>query len=304
VSLVCPSCSAPNARQFGVRDGYNARLCEECSHIFVAETPSEAVLAALYASYGYDEGSLDGLPAFIFDILGELVATFEPYRKTGRWLDVGFGAGSLLRVARTRDWETFGVEASLGAVESGRRHALGELILGNFATVPLESHSFDVVTMSELVEHLPDPRPFLQRASEVLRPGGVLYLTTPHGRGLSGRILGPTWSVMKPPEHLHLYSTRSLALCLRRAGFDDISIYTQGLLPHELVAHVRGRLASRATAASPEGFTAGERNAGGYRVNARLTGTRLGRFAKQLVNRGLRMASLGDSLRAYARTPG
>jgi SAM-dependent methyltransferase len=286
-----------------VRGEYSSRLCGECGHIFVAETPSEATLARLYATYGYDDQTLDGLPPFIFDILRELLDTFEPYRQKGRLLDVGFGAGSLLRVARDRQWNTFGVETSQAAVESGRKHLLGDLVHGNFVTAPLENRSFDVVTMSELVEHLPDPDPFLRRACEVLRPGGVLYMTTPHGRGLSGRVLGPAWSVLSPPEHLHLYSKRSLELRLQRAGFDEISVFTQGVLPHELIAHARTRLSPRATVSASEGFAA-ERNAGAYRMNASLTGSRLGRLAKRVVNRGLRMASLGDSLRVYAIAAG
>lgn len=266
------------------------------------ETPSSDVLAELYSAYGYTDDSLPSLPPFIFNVLEELVATFEPFRGTGRLLDVGFGAGSLLATAKRHGWKTFGVEASESAVTSGRVNEIGELTHGDFSTAPFPAESFDVVSMQELVEHLPDPDPFLRRAREVLRPGGLLYLATPHGRGVSGRLLGPTWSVLKPPEHLQLYSARSIKARLERAGFERIDVFTQGLLPHEIVARARSRLAPPrdVVAREPiEAFTE-KRNAGAYRVNAALTGSQVGRLAKAAVNRALRLTALGDSLRVYA----
>jgi 2-polyprenyl-3-methyl-5-hydroxy-6-metoxy-1,4-benzoquinol methylase len=203
------------------------------------------VLEILYARYGYSEHSLAELPAFLLRLVDELVITLEPYRQNGRLLDVGFGAGALLRSARDRGWQTSGIERSPPAITAAEGHRLGELILGDFPTAPLASAPFDVVTMIEIIEHLAHPDPFLRRAREVLRPGGVLCLTTPHGRGLNGRLRGPAWSMFAPPEHLELYSIASITHRLRRAGFEHIHVSTRSFFPNEILSRLANGVLGR-----------------------------------------------------------
>jgi 2-polyprenyl-3-methyl-5-hydroxy-6-metoxy-1,4-benzoquinol methylase len=60
--------------------------------------------------------------------------------------------------------------------------------------------------MVEVLEHAREPRTLIRAARQLLRPGGSFYVTTPHARGLSERLLGMKWSVVSPPEHLQLFS--------------------------------------------------------------------------------------------------
>lgn len=293
--------------------GYQARLCTKCAHTFIEDMPSAETLAAVYATYGYDEDDLDSVPPFIFEILSHVVGTFEPYRfGCARLLDVGFGAGALLRVARDHGWKTHGIEASSAAVEQGKRHRLGDVVHGDFLEVAWPAAHFDVIVMTELVEHLVAPERFLEQAARLLRPGGMLYMTTPHGRGVSGRVLGSSWSVLRPPEHLHLYSIASMHEVLRRTGFGRACVYTQGILPHEIATHFRNKLARRnrpsdaptADGPQPESDTAST-NPGrvekSSRLNESVTQSRAGRVAKRVANSLLRTSRLGDSLRVYAQ---
>ena len=75
---------------------------------------------------------------------------------------------------------------------------------------------FDVVIASEVLEHVLDPHAMLVEILRVLRPGGLLWATTPHGRGISARLLGLEWSNVCPPEHLQLFSVAGI--CRRQAG--------------------------------------------------------------------------------------
>jgi SAM-dependent methyltransferase len=253
-------------------------------------------------TYGYDRLDDEPPPAFLDSILGDVIASFEPYRKTQRLLDVGYGAGGFLRVAKARGWTTHGVEVSGAAVEVGKKHGLGELHHGDFRTVSLEDSSFDVIIMAELIEHLPDPMSFLRRARTLLRPGGLLYMTTPHGRGLSGRVLGTSWSVLCPPEHLQLFSIASARRCVEEAGFGRSRVYTQGLLPHEIVAMLRKKLRATVRAEPVDNVRpdSGARVAGTYRLNEALTNKAVGRLFKKGANVVLGAGRLGDSLRIEA----
>jgi 2-polyprenyl-3-methyl-5-hydroxy-6-metoxy-1,4-benzoquinol methylase len=296
---LCPVCGArPRALDVGTYCD-NALCCRRCGHTFVATLPTAAELARIYDRYGYDRLDEEPPPAFLDLILVDLMRSFEPYRQTQRFLDVGFGAGGLLRVAKSQGWKTYGVETSPWAVEVGNRRALGELVRGDFLVAPLPAASFDVVVMTELIEHLLDPLPFLRRAAELLRPGGLLYVTTPHGRGVSGRVLGASWSILRPPEHLQLFSIRSARRSVKEAGFREARVYTQGLLPHELVGALRRRLVDRGDAVRPAP-AAPDRVAKGYQLNETLTRSVGGRAFKRMANVALGATRLGDSLRIEA----
>ena len=313
----CIVCGA--AELSGISGAYceRALLCAACGHVFVAELPSAEELEEVYGSYGYDSEGAEG-PSFLEGILDETVATFAPHRAANRLLDVGFGAGGFLRAARRAGWDTSGIEVSKAAVERARTQDLGNIFHADFTTAELDDGTFDVIVMSEILEHLNSPESFLARAARLLRPGGLLYATTPHGRGVSGRLLGASWSVLRPPEHLQLFSVASMRVHLTNAGFPQADVYTQSVLPHELVG--AGRKAARelltalrrtsrseTSSVAVPGGSAGPPSPSGtdrvgrsYALNARLRGSLAGRLAKRGVNRAIRLSGLGDSLRVRA----
>lgn len=277
----CPICGAPG-RHVGTKHGYVITRCTSCAHSFVADQPSTEELRQ---HYEYERG-LQNVPDFVFPILRSVLRRFEPYRTTGRLLDVGFGAGALLRVASEAGWDAHGIEIAHAAVEAAREARIGaKLVEGDFLVYPYEPRSFDVIVFDGIVANLPEPLAFFTRAHEVLRPGGLLYVTTPHGRGLTARVLGTSWSALAPPEHLHLFSARSIALAARGAGFTAARTYTRGLNPLELIKVFRG------SATPPRGLA----------VNAALVRTGSGRVLKHVANAVLRSTNLGDQLYLEAR---
>ncbi len=293
----CPICGG-GARSLGDRNGFPVARCLACQHLFVVGKVAADVLDAVYRRYSYDRNDLEHVPGFVFERLHEVIAPFARARRTNRLLDVGFGAGAMLKVAREQGWEPFGIEMSALAVAQAKENGFPDVREGNFVDAPYEDGFFDVVVMTELVEHLPDPRPFLRRAARLLAPGGLLYLTTPHGEGVSGRLLGIGWSVVSPPEHLHLFSRRSLRLALGSEGFHDVTILAEGVNPYELVARARALLG--------RGAGDGEFNRveTSYRLNERMMKSSIGASLKRIANQVLSTAHLGDHLKIYARRPG
>jgi SAM-dependent methyltransferase len=148
---------------------------------------------------------------------------------------------------------------------------------------------FDVVSMIELIEHVADPRDLLETAVELLRPGGVVYLTTPNAASLNCRLLGPTWSVLCPPDHLTLWTSGGLRSALKRAGLQASRIDAEGLNPAEILARFR-----RSGRAAP----AFDRNRAAQALNARLMSRSYLRLLKRSANHVLRLLVLGDTLKA------
>jgi SAM-dependent methyltransferase len=87
-------------------------------------------------------------------------------------------------------------------------------------TAALPRHSYDVVTLWEVIEHLPDPGRVLRTIGDVLVPNGHIVLSTPDAGSLFARLAGRRWlGWRKVPEHLSFFDLPSLRRLLGRSGF-------------------------------------------------------------------------------------
>lgn len=288
----CPVCaSAGRRRRIGEKAGYEFWRCGTCDCRYAGRVPSKAELDRFYEGYYADPDVK--LPAFVRRRLAEIVSGFDPYRKGGKLLDVGFGAGALLTAAGEAGWECWGTEMSPTVVEAGRKRGWS-VVFGDLCEAELPLAGFDVVCLVEVLEHLEDPLTYLRRARSLLRPGGLLYATTPNGSSLNGRVLGMDWTVYAPPEHLQLFTPPAMAVALRAAGFTRWTVRTEGLNPAELSQKVRGRAREEAPG----------RVETGYALNERLSGGAGPRLVKRLANTTLACLRAGDTLKIFATNAG
>lgn len=271
--------------------------CQKCGTIYTSSS-SGRPQAQDYDGY-YTSENLS-VPDFIHKRLDEIVAGFSGYRVYNRMLEVGFGAGSLLGAATRAGWSVEGVEVSESAVKHGEAQGF-KTFRGELSEAGYEAGSFDLVVATELLEHVQDPGAMIREIARILRPGGLFWGTTPNSRGLSPRLLGLEWSVICPPEHLHLLSENGVRNLLFEAGFRKVSIDTEGTNPFELVK-LRGR--KRKTGLLPSGdlppASGCDRVNASYRLNESLMKSGPRRTVKNLLNGLLRLSHLGDSLKIRA----
>jgi len=288
----CVACGSTNARPLGVKNELEVVTCAGCGSVYTPYSPWYSS-AFFYTGFYLSEEELSP-PAFINTRLEEITAEFSSYRDNNRLLDIGCGAGNLLQAARKNGWNAQGLDVSAGAVQHVR--SLGyEVFEGELQDAAFPSQHFDVVTAAELLEHLIDPRPLLQEVARILRPGGLFWTTTPHARGLSGRMLGLKWRCVWPPEHLQLFSIRGLTKLLRDAGFRQLRIQTTGGNPVEIF-HAMGA-AKSAPKTADQHF---DRVTTSYRLNEAMMQSRSRRVLKNTVNSFLNLSRLGDSLKVFA----
>jgi SAM-dependent methyltransferase len=288
----CVACGSNNARPLGVKNELNVVTCAECGSVYTPYSPWYSS-AFFYSGFYLNDDELSP-PEFVNTRLEEIAAEFLPYRKNNRLLDVGCGAGNLLAAARKNGWNGQGLDVSTSAVKHVRDLGF-EVYEGELQAAAYPSQHFDVVTAAELLEHLIDPQPLLQEVARILRPGGLFWITTPHARGLSGRMLGLKWRCIWPPEHLQLFSIRGLTKLLRDAGFSQLRIDTTGGNPIEIF-HAMGA-AKSAPKTVDQHF---DRVATSYRLNESMTKSRSRRVLKNTVNSFLNLSRLGDSLKVFA----
>jgi len=291
----CPACESVSANQMGDKRGFDWLRCLDCGTLYVSTLPTAASRMHYETGVYYNDENLD-VPGFVTSRLKEIVKSFARYRQTNRLLDVGCGAGTLLNVANQAGWNAEGVELSVPTVDILRNQGLtvfpGELAQAKFP----EAH-FDVVTAAELIEHVPDPSSLIAEVSRVLRPGGVFWATTPHSHGASGRVLKLKWSIVSPPEHLHLFSVRGMAALLARHGFQRVKVKTEGLTAGELMGAFRSRSQEGGSADVSNGH---QRVQSDYKLNETLLLNRRRRMIKNAANSVLRASRTGDFLKVWA----
>jgi len=295
---VCPACGQAGGRNRGSKNDFRVLSCEACGTLFTVQLPGISH-SQDYSDY-YTAENLT-VPAFIDKRLDEIVSTFEPYRKNNRLLDVGFGAGSFLKAAARNNWQPFGVEVSQPAVEHLRECGF-EVFCGELEKAVYADDHFDVVILSEVLEHVPDPMSLVEASVRVLRPGGLLWATTPHGRGISARLLGLEWSNVCPPDHLQLFSVAGTRGLLSSAGLKRFEIKTHGTNPFEILHSMRARM--KGTAPEKNGL-ANERESfnrveSSYQLNEFLSDSPPRRFLKGALNELLNVVGMGDSLKIRA----
>ena len=287
------ACGAGRGAERGEKNGFRVISCRGCGTLYTARVAGPGGAHDYDSYYGAENLSV---PDFINARLDEIVADFAPYRRSGRLLDVGFGAGALLEAARRAGWEAAGVEVSRTACEHVRARGF-EVFCGELAAAGYPDGHFDVVTASEVLEHVTDPRALLGDIARAVRPGGLLWMTTPHGRGVSSRALGVSWSVVSPPEHLQLFSTRSIRSLLAEAGFRKMRVATHGVNPSELLSALRRGGKTDAEGAGRGGC---QRVEDSYALNEAMSRSPARRALKSALNAALNAGRLGDSLKVWA----
>lgn len=141
-------------------------------------------------------------------------------------LDVGAYIGVFVRVANAAGWQATGVEPSQWAVQEAQRAGLS-VMEGTLDSAALDGRSFDVITLWDVIEHVADPGAELDRAYQLLNPGGVIAVHTMDIASLTARLMGPRWPWLMD-MHVHYFSRHSLNRFLEKSGFEIVWTGAQG----------------------------------------------------------------------------
>jgi 2-polyprenyl-3-methyl-5-hydroxy-6-metoxy-1,4-benzoquinol methylase len=143
-------------------------------------------------------------------------------RSPGRLLDVGAAAGFFMDEARSAGWSVEGIDISPEMSQQGREQLGLEIVTGLFQHAAYSPASFDAVTMWDYIEHSIDPASDLSKAAEVLRPGGILMLSTGDAKSLVAHISGRRWHLLVPRYHNFFFTCETLKRYLEARGFQLI----------------------------------------------------------------------------------
>ena len=226
----CGLCASAE-RELLFRDGpFSVVTCKRCGLVYVTPRLTNAALLEQVYDEGYwssssakDRGYTDyraDQALYLKTYRRRLSVIRRHFERPGRVLDVGCAAGYFLRVMQEEGWQVTGLEPS----EAIRPHAI-ELIgaenvrAGLLGELDLTAASFDLVTMWDVLEHIPDPVSAAREVRRLLAPGGKFLIETQNVKSLAARVLGRRWQHYKHAEHIYHFDRRTIATVLDRAGF-------------------------------------------------------------------------------------
>jgi len=145
-------------------------------------------------------------------------------------LDVGFGNGFFLALARQRGWAVEGIDTSSKNVEMAKKKFSLDLRRGDFEREIPDRPAYDAVAFWDVIEHIPDPKPVLQKVKRVLKPGGRALIAVPNDRNLLMIISSLLYKISAGAfrlgvnklyflEHVSYYSPKTLNALFENNGF-------------------------------------------------------------------------------------
>lgn len=238
--------------------------CVQCSSAYLDPRPSLASIEMAYGTYythvtgtsREDETQLD-----LFRLIRRMLSNDyvnarygtarQPSNHLGRWfarllpaqrqvldvdfrflpkpaegqhlLDIGCGNGKFLVLAREAGWQVTGIEPDPKAAEAAGRQGV-RVHQGTIDLLDGQAAVFDAVTLSHVIEHVHEPKQFMNAVSRLLKPGGLVYIDTPNILSHGARAFGPNWRGIETPRHLVLFNASSLMKLLSSTGFSDIEL--------------------------------------------------------------------------------
>ncbi len=212
----CPICGGTSLNPLWRVHGYSIVRCAGCALAFVQNILTREELASHYVQGGdpvYSEVNRECLGYYYTKLRGLIEAR---YARPGRLLDVGCSGGWFLDAMQ--GWECHGCDIAPPEAGPGQRHG-DRFFEGDFDAYPGRDGFFDVITMQDVFDHMPQPLAALAKCHRMLKSGGLLVVKVHNISCLYAKLSGPRFYAVIPPTHLFYYDRNTLSSALSRSGF-------------------------------------------------------------------------------------
>jgi protein O-GlcNAc transferase len=201
--------------------------CESCHHVFTNGYFSEEAMAFMMekTQTGQDVKA-DENERLIMSLIVEKLMIDRKCLPVGQWLDVGFGSGALMMTAREFGFDVTGLDLRLKNFEDmkSRWYNAYNMTIERYAEIAAW-RKFDVISMLDVLEHMPFPHTALEAASKLLNEGGKIIISCPNidtevWRELDRTMTNPYWVEL---EHYHNFDSKTLESLLMAHNFEPVS---------------------------------------------------------------------------------
>lgn len=249
----CPACesSARDAQPYVKVWSATYLRCSSCGHAFCDITPSAEALSQYYSqniignTYYTNKAQIENRIEQIYT--PKLLWIIEAYKKSfGRLpksiLDLGAGSGHFLECAKRNGVDVAGLEIDDTYRKWAKENFGLELYKDRASLVKSGNKKFDIVTSFNVIEHIPQPKTFIDLYDEFSHSESLIVVETPKFNSVTSalqRVYPETVrGHLMPFIHVHMFSDNSLATLLKRKGFTPRHAWYFGQDVSEIFYHL------------------------------------------------------------------
>lgn len=206
------------------KNGYDLWHCEKCKLNFIYPQPTGKELEKIYSLAGGYSHSSKGFDKEKVSIKNPKIEFLLKNNKK-KVLDVGCASGSFVYSAKIAGLLPIGIDLDANSIKFGQKEGL-DLRHGKINDMHFKAGSFDAINLGDIMEHVKDPKSFLEECFRILKEKGVIIISTPNTNSLFPRItkwiykkFKIMWSHTTPPYHLFDFSDENLTKFLEDSNF-------------------------------------------------------------------------------------
>jgi 2-polyprenyl-3-methyl-5-hydroxy-6-metoxy-1,4-benzoquinol methylase len=220
--MICPICNSEVFTQWGQVDAYKIMTCDSCGLGITSPFPTTSELSATNTDVYKLEERVHAYmtrKSYFEKRYREFLVNIKTFVPQGRLLDVGCNLGLFLKVAQSEGFEVTGVELNRECAEYGRTQFSITIHSSYLEELHFPDDSFDVITLFDVLEHVPDIHGLLCEVRRILRNNGLLVLQTPNLGSLMADLTKSGWNWLTPPDHLYHFTPQTILRLLHDTGF-------------------------------------------------------------------------------------
>lgn len=230
--ISCNFCGSSSSTLYDQIQEWKIVKCNNCGFHYTNPRPTLESLPYYYSEeYFKDERhrakfyNEDGsLKADVANYTNRIMDAESHVNKRGSILEVGAARGGYLHVMKQRGWEVAGVEISQDACNQAKLMYGLDLFCGVMVQYQAQQ-KYDVVSMYQTLEHVPDPKEVIQKSYELLKPGGNIVIEVPNRNCFEMKYSAERRRLSYDlPRHLNHFTPDFLAKELEKANFEVIDI--------------------------------------------------------------------------------
>jgi SAM-dependent methyltransferase len=239
LTINCPACNSKDPIHQFEKSGFSFSQCVNCATLFCNPRPPLSQFIPFYqdspsTSFWVNEffsQVAEQRREKMFKPRAEFINTLLEGKSNLLIGDIGAGFGIFLEEFRkiNPNNKLVAIEPSveMAKICSSKGFSVIEDLIEN---IDESIYQFDVLISFELFEHLFNPKEFALKIKKLLKPGGILILTTLNGLGFDIQILWEKSKSVSPPHHLNFFNPNSLNILFSECGFSEVEVSTPGVL--------------------------------------------------------------------------